>query len=176
MKALLAGFVVALLAGGGAIASADGQCRRGGAGPMGMGGGPGMPAGHQGDMQVFHYLLANRDKIRRTVTETPDGIVTVTESDDPEVVARLTGHVRSMLARVEDGRPIHARDPLFAELFRNAHHIKASYEPLPNGVRVTETSDDAYTVRLLKEHARVVGLFIEHGMSEMHRDHPAPPR
>ena len=29
-------------------------------------------------------------------------------------------HVASMLARVKEGRPIHQRDPLFVELFKNS--------------------------------------------------------
>ena len=128
------------------------------------------------DMQVFHYLLANRQKIRRTVDQLPNGILTLTESDDPAVVEQLQAHVNAMVARMEDNRPIHARDPLFAELFRQAEHVKVQIERLPSGVRVTETSEDLYTVKLLREHARVVSLFLERGMSEMHRDHAVPPR
>jgi hypothetical protein len=129
---------------------------------------------HREDMQLFHYLLANRDKITREVKNLPNGIDTVTRSDDPEVAARLKAHVASMLKRMEEGRPIHARDPLFAELFRNAKKVTVSLQPFLEGVHVVETSDDEYTVRLLHEHGRVVNLFIKNGMREMHRDHPVP--
>ena len=133
-------------------------------------------AGQMGrdDMQLFHYLLTNRDKITREVKHLPNGIDTITRSEDAEVAAKLKAHVASMLKRIEEGRPIHARDPLFAELFRNAKHVAAKMELLPDGVRVVETSDDEHTVALLHEHGRVVNLFLQNGMSEMHRDHPVP--
>lgn len=133
-------------------------------------------ASHHADMQVFHYLLENRGKITRTVTNLPRGIDTVTTSEDAEVAAKLKGHVASMAKRMDEGRPIHARDPFFAELFRHAKAVTIKVEPLPTGVRVIETSDDEYTVKLLQEHARIVNLFLENGMAEMHRDHPLPPR
>jgi hypothetical protein len=129
---------------------------------------------HRADMELFHYLLANRDKITREVKNLPNGIDTVTQSDDPEVAAKLKAHVASMLKRMEERRPIHARDPLFAELFRNADKVTAKMESFAEGVRVIETSDDEYTVKLLHEHGRVVNLFIKNGMQEMHRDHPVP--
>jgi hypothetical protein len=129
---------------------------------------------HRGDMELFHYLLANRDKITREVTNLPNGIDTMTRSGDPEVAAKLKAHVASMLKRMEEGRPIHARDPLFAELFRNAKKVTVKYEPFAEGVHVVETSEDDYTVKLLHEHGRVVSLFIKNGMQEMHRDHPVP--
>jgi hypothetical protein len=126
----------------------------------------------QADMQVFHRLLANREKIQREVVNLSNGIDTVTRSDDPEIAGILKTHVAAMATRIQDGRAIHARDPLFAELFRNAKHVAVKVEPLANGVHVVETSDDRYTVTLLQQHAGVVNLFIERGMSEMHRDHP----
>jgi hypothetical protein len=144
--------------------------------PAGRGGHHQADADHHADMQLFHYLLANRHKVTREVKYLADGIETLTQSSDPEVAARLKAHVASMAARMERGRPIHARDPLFAEIFRNAKHVTIHVDPLETGVRVVETSDDAYTVKLLHEHARVVNLFIERGMSEMHRDHPVPKR
>ena len=59
-----------------------------------------------------------------------------------------------MLARVKHGRPIHPRDPLFAELFRYADRIDARHELTPGGVPVVETSDDLYVAKLLQAHVR----------------------
>jgi hypothetical protein len=134
----------------------------------------GMKPGMQGDMQRLHQLLANRDKIQREVRNLPNGIDTVTRSSDAGVAQTLKTHVASMVRRLEDGRPIRMRDPLFAEIFRNAEHISVKVEPLEDGVRVIETSDDPFTVKLLQAHADVVNLFIERGMSEMHRNHAVP--
>ena len=58
-----------------------------------------------------------------------------------------------MLARVKEGRPIHQRDPLFTELFKNADRIEARHELTAGGVRVVETSKDPYVAKLLQAHA-----------------------
>jgi hypothetical protein len=44
------------------------------------------------------------------------------------------------------------------------------------GVRVIETSKDAYVVKLLQAHAEVVSAFLANGMSEVMKNHPLPPR
>jgi hypothetical protein len=141
-----------------------------GRGPMGH------DAAHAADMQLFHQLFDHRSEISRQVVKRADGIETVTESKNPEVARLLQTHVASMLARVEDGRPIHRRDPLFAELFRHADRITARHDDTADGVRVVETSDDPYVVLLLQAHADVVSAFIANGRSEMMKDHPVPAR
>ena len=113
-------------------------------------------AAHAADMQVFHQLFEHRTEISRQVIAREDGIETVTESNNPEVTRLLQTHVVSMLARVKEGRPIHLRDPLFVELFKYADRIEATHELTTGGVRVIETSKDAYVVKLLHAHAEVV--------------------
>ena len=81
-----------------------------------------------------------------------------------------------MLARLKEGRAIHRRHPLFAELFRHADGIEVSSQSTPGGVRAIETSKDPYVVKLLQAHAEVVSAFIENGWSEMMKNHPVPPR
>ena len=128
------------------------------------------------DMQLFHQLFAHRAEIDRQVIAREDGIETITESKNPEVTRLLQTHVESMLARVQEGRPIHQRDPLFVELFKNADRIEARHELTAGGVRVIETSKDAYVVKLLHAHAEAVTAFLANGMSEMMKNHPVPPR
>jgi len=169
--------VHALLVAAIAATPAFGQGGRGGPGMMGHGC-QGMKADgvHAADMQVLHQLFAHRTEITRRVVQREDGIETVTESTNPEVTRLIQTHVASMLARVEEQRPIHLCDPLFAELFRNADRIEARHERTANGVRVLETSQDAYVVKLLHAHAEVVSAFIANGMSEMMKNHPVTPR
>jgi uncharacterized protein len=152
-----------------AVAPAFGQGGRGGGGMMGDG-------AHAADMQVLHQLFEHRTEIERQVRWREDGIETVTESKNPEVQRLLKTHVAAMLARVKDARPIHQRDPLFAELFRYADRIEASYEPTAGGVRVVETSKDPYVVKLLRAHAEVIGAFLANGMPEMMKNHAVPAR
>ena len=146
-----------------------GQGRHGGRGMMG-------DPSHTADMQVFHELFDHRAEIKRQVVVRDDGVETVTESMNPDLARLLQTHVASMLARVEEGRPIHLRDPLFAELFRYADRIETKHELTTGGVRVVETSQDRYVVRLLQAHAEVVSAFIANGQSEMMKNHSLPPR
>lgn len=51
----------------------------------------------------IHDMFMNHDRIMRTVTNLPDGIRTVTESDDPELAVVIASHVAGMIVRVKDG-------------------------------------------------------------------------
>lgn len=128
------------------------------------------------DRKGFHFLLDNRARIRRTIEQLPDGVETVTESDDPEVAAGIQTHVAAMHVRLTKRRGIHLRDPLFREVFRHADEIHMKIEDIENGVRVTETSDDPYVASLVQAHAHVVSQFIEHGHDEVRKNHDVPPR
>lgn len=135
----------------------------------------GMSGGEQGaDMQLFHQLFAHRAEIVRHVSVRPDGVETLTESTNPEVTRILQAHVDSMVARVKEARPIHRRDPLFREIFRNADKIHVQVERTEHGLRVVETSDDAYVAKLIQAHADVVNGFIANGRAEMMKNHPVP--
>lgn len=137
-------------------------------------GGFGKDEAHRADMEVFHFLLDNRKEITRKVTKLEKGIETITESTNPKIVDKLQGHVESMYKRVKENRPIHARDPLFAELFRHADKIKMTLEKTKNGVKVVETSEDPYVAKLIQAHADVVNLFVKNGREEMPKNHALP--
>jgi hypothetical protein len=63
-----------------------------------MGGGSASSVGCPGKdyMQMFHSLLNAHKQIQRTYKETPEGIVSVTESDDPQVARWIQLHVEQM--------------------------------------------------------------------------------
>lgn len=129
---------------------------------------------HDEDHQVFRFLLANHKKITREVKELPNGVETLTESDDPAVAAKLKEHVRWMEYRITEAKPIRMRDPLFRELFRHTHKIKMERTETEKGVRVLETSDDSHVVGLIKSHAKVVSGFVARGFGEAMKNHPVP--
>ncbi|MBN9121383.1 MAG: hypothetical protein J0I06_19900 [Planctomycetes bacterium] len=143
-----------------------------GKGPAGPGGGK--DENFAADRDVFHFLLANRADIKRTVKETKTGVETVTESDKPEVAKKIREHVAAMHARVKGGKGIHLRDPLFAELFKHYDKITMAVENTEKGAKVTESSDDPYVAKLIQAHARVVTKFIENGHAEVRKNHPLP--
>jgi len=147
-------------------------------GGMGMqGGGMGMHGGDASmneDRAVFHYLLDHRNVIQRQVTKLPDGVSTLTESDDPAVAQKIRDHVQAMHGRLTEKRPIHMRDPLFAAVFENADKVTMKIEPTPKGVRVTETSTDPHVAALIHAHADVLSAFLAHGYEEVQKNHPVP--
>jgi hypothetical protein len=121
-------------------------------------------------------LLDARDRIRRTVRNLPDGVETLTESDDPEIQSLLRKHVAAMHDRLLENRPIHRRDPLFAAIFDHTDQIDWKSESTEKGMRVRETSKDPYVVKLIQAHASVVSSFLEHGHAEVMKNHELPAR
>ena len=156
-------------------AAQTGQSGRGMGGGM-MGGGMMNDPAHQADMQLFHFLLDNGPRITRVVTVRSDGVESVTESDDATIAKAIQEHVASMSARVKEARPIHQRDPLFREVFKNADKIVMQYEQTPKGLKVVETSLDPYVVKLIQAHAEVVTAFIANGRAEAMKNHAVPAR
>lgn len=186
----------ALLAGGWALAQSSG---RGPGGMHGMGSGmhsrmgqgmdDQMGAGMHGRMRPgmmgmgmmggnatmderrdLHDLFFNHDKIRRTVTNLPDGIRTVTESDDPQVAATIRKHVAEMGKRVEEGRDpgLPIESPALHAIFDHKDKIKTSYETTEKGVIVVQTSTDAVAVKALQDHAAEVTDLAKRGMVAAH--------
>ncbi|WP_187781986.1 DsrE family protein [Gimesia chilikensis] len=139
---------------------------------VGQGQGNGHSQAHDRDHADFRYLLTNHQKIRRDVQLLPNGVKTLTESDDPQVAAKIREHVYWMKERVEKQQPIRMRDPLFAELFRHARQIKMVTENTPKGVRVIETSENPYVVKLIQQHAKTVSEFVKRGFPEAMKNHP----
>jgi hypothetical protein len=150
--------------------------------PRGMGRGMGRGHGHAGDSQHakdhqdFFFLLDHREAIRRTVKNLPDGVETLTESDEEDVAAMIQTHVEAMYDRMEHANPIRMRDPIFRAVFANANKIKMEVEHTDQGVRVRETSDDSYAVKLVQEHAKLVSLWLKNGYAELPKNHAAPQR
>lgn len=134
-----------------------------------------MGAGMMQDMRTIHGLLSNTDTIDRDVEDLPNGVRTVTTSDDPEVAQLIRTHVRQMEARYDRGQPIRMMDPVFRELFRNREKASLVYEDIPGGLRVTHTSDDPQVVLLIRQHAhRFVSEAAEEGMRRAMRGTPLP--
>lgn len=128
----------------------------------------------QVDQAAIRTLLNNRNQIRRQVKLLPNGVETITETDNPQLRVTLVQHVLAMKQRVEQVRPIHLRDTLFAALFRNANKIKMQLSQTPSGIKVVETSNDPLTVKLIQAHAQVVSLFITNGPLEVRKNHAIP--
>ncbi len=150
-----------------ALAQGNGQ-GRGRMGEIGMGG------NQPQDMKTIHALFDDHKKITRAVKNISNGVETVTESDDPKVKALIVEHSWAMKTRLEKKQPIRQWDPLFAELFKHSDKIKMEISNTAKGVKVTETSDDPYVVKLIQSHAAGVSEFVSEGASIMHKQHDLP--
>ncbi len=126
-------------------------------------------AAFQADMQLVHEMLAGHDKIKRSVENLPDGIRTVTESEDPQVAQALKAHVASMEQRLKDGRIFNLFSPTLPVLFDNKDKIKTTVETTQKGSIVTQTSADAKVVAALQAHAVEVSELARDGMAAMMR-------
>ena len=139
-----------------------------GSGMMGMG----MMGGNAtaSERNDLHELFANHDKIKRTVTNLPDGIRTITESDDPQVAATIQKHVAEMGKRVEGGRDpgLPIETPALHAIFQNKDKIKTTYETTDKGVIAVQTSTDATAVKALQDHAAEVTDLAQRGMVAAH--------
>lgn len=128
------------------------------------------------DRDTFVALTNQHQKVRRTVTQREDGIETVTEADDPAVAALITEHAMAMKTRIDSGEGFRYWDPLFKEIWENGSLITTVITPTDKGVRVVQTSTDAYGVKLIKAHAQSVNNFVEKGMDIIGEPHEAPAR
>lgn len=146
---------------------------RQGMGP-GMGRGPvGMlttqDANSAADMGVAMNLVHENIKIRRTVTRLPDGIKTVTESDDPKIAQDIKAHVASMSGRLDSGREFNIFSTTLPVIFDNAKNIKSAVEYTVKGSIVTRTSTDPKVVAALQAHADEVTELVKEGPVAFHR-------
>ena len=122
-------------------------------------------------MAVIHELILNHDRITRTVTNLPDGIRTVTESNDPLLARRIKEHVVTMNQRVaaadDPGLPIESA--ALRAIYRNGDKIRTVVDTTRTGIIVVQTSRDSVTVAALQQHASEVSDLVRGGMTAMHQ-------
>ena len=134
-----------------------------------MGAGMQHDAAFAGDMQLVHGMLDGHESIKRTVTNLPNGIRTVTESDDAQVAQTIKAHVASMEKRLTEGRVFNLFSPTLPVLFEKKDSIRTKVEMTDKGSIVTQTSDDPQVVVALQAHAVEVSELARDGMAAMMR-------
>jgi len=115
-------------------------------------------------------LFTQHKALSRTVDNLPDGIRTVTETDDAALRSKLLSHVVLMLARFQNGRDpeVVIQSPTLTALFKHADVIATRIEMSATGVVVIQTSTDANVVALLQAHAAEVSDMSARGMQAVH--------
>jgi hypothetical protein len=121
-------------------------------------------------MRLIHELVMNHQRITRTVTNLPDGILTITESGDTLLARRIREHVVSMDRRVVAGDDpmLPMESPALHAIFLNNTKVHTVVSPTTMGVVVLQTSSDSATVTALQRHAAEVSDLVQGGMAAMH--------
>ncbi len=136
--------------------------------------GGGMMAGRDSSsmamMRLVHEMVMNHHKIRRTVTNLPNGVRTVTESDDAAMQAVLREHVATTgeLVRTSHDPNMPMETATLRGVLRNGANITRRVERTAKGVIVIETSKDSATIALVQRHAAEVTDLVDRGMVAMH--------
>jgi hypothetical protein len=137
----------------------------------GMMGGMGemmMRGNMMGPMHTGMELFMHHAQIRRTVTELPNGIHAVTESDDPQTAALIQAHVSEMYQRLDQSRAFaYPMSRSVPAMFAHSTSYQRLFEVTPKGIAVTETAEDAEIVAIIREHAREISGFVREGMPAM---------
>jgi hypothetical protein len=128
------------------------------------------PDNMMGPMRTGMELFARHAGIRRSVTELPNGVRAVTESDDPETTALIQAHVSEMYQRLDQNRAFsYPMSRSVPAMFAQSTRYERKLEATPKGVAVTETAADTAMVAVIKEHAREINGFVGDGMPAMMR-------
>jgi len=167
----LAMILGAVLAGAPAAAQMSGHGP--GQGMMGMG----HDSATMAAMRVIHQLVMSHERIMRTVTNLPDGIRTVTESDDSSIAQLIRLHARGMEQRLADGHDLGVpmESPALRSIFVDYAKVRTTVDSTEKGVAVTQVSNDAKTVTALQQHAAEVSDLVRRGMAAMHGGRRMPP-
>ncbi len=136
-------------------------------------------------MQLIHQLIDSHDDVTRSWNETNVGIESYTFSEVPKVTKWIQEHVKQMtklMSTYPEHGGIRMRDPLFKAAFDFSSFHEMHVSNTEKGVRVVqnvvEDVEDANTkecvISIIKDHATVVSGFVDHGRSEMRKNHDAP--
>jgi hypothetical protein len=129
--------------------------------------GGGMMGATPADMRLYMDMFNRHIEITRTVEEIPGGVRTTTQSNAPELAAKLHAHVSSMYSHVDQGLEVMCMSQSLPTLFRNAGGYRRQLTLTPTGAIAEETSDDPALTDAIRAHAREVTGFVRDGMPAM---------
>ena len=122
------------------------------------------------EVAELRAMFENHKDLSRSVENLPNGIRTVTETENPELRDALVSHIVSMLSRVDEKRDpqIPIQSLTLDVLFEKSEMIVTEVEYTDTGVAVVQTSDDAEVVAALQTHAAEVSDLAARGMQSAH--------
>jgi hypothetical protein len=130
--------------------------------------GPGMFGGTNSmDMSTYMEMFSRHGEFRRSVDDIPGGVRTTTESDSPDLVAQLQGHVSTMYSHLEQHSEVMCMSQSLPTLFARASDYQRQITFTPKGIVAVETAGDPDLTRAIRAHAREVTGFVDDGMPAM---------
>jgi hypothetical protein len=112
-------------------------------------------------------MFDRHGELRRTVEDIPGGVRTTTESDSPDLVAQLQGHVSAMYSHLNQGAEVSCMSQSLPTLFSRATDYQRQLSFTAKGVVAVETSGDPDMTHAIRAHAREVSGFVNDGMPAM---------
>ena len=124
----------------------------------------------QVEISDLKNIFTNHMKINRRVEQLPNGIKTITKTDDDDLRESIVTHVALMVTRLEEGRnpQVIIQSPTLDLLFDRYDEIETNVEITNRGVQVIQTSSNRDVVALLQQHAAEVSDMSERGMRAVH--------
>jgi hypothetical protein len=130
--------------------------------------GPGMFGGTNSmDMSTYMEMFSRHGEFRRNVEDIPGGVRTTTESDSPDLVAQLQGHVSTMYSHLEQHAEVMCMSQSLPTLFARASDYQRQITFTQDCIVAVETAGDPDMTRAIRAHAREVTGFVEDGMPAM---------
>ena len=122
------------------------------------------------EVNDLRTIFRAHQDINRTVISLPDGIRTITESNNLELREAIITHVSLMVTRLQEGRnpEVTIQSPTLDKLFEVYDKIETEIELTQSGIAVLQTSTYPEVVQLLQTHADEVSDMSERGMMAVH--------
>ncbi len=133
---------------------------------------PGLQGKDTTDQEVndLKNIFTNHKKITRNVINVPNGIKTITFSQDEKVRESIINHVSMMTTRMAENKnpEVMIQSPTLTELFKYYDQIETELEVTDTGIAVIQTSKNPEVVKLLQKHAGEISDMVDRGMQAIH--------
>ena len=133
---------------------------------------PGLQGEDITDQEVndLKQLFQKHNEINRLVENIPNGIITVTETDNEELRSSIIDHVTMMVTRLQEEKnpQVIIQSPTLHEIFEYYDEIETEIELTEKGIFLIQTSENPEVVALLQQHAAEISDMVDRGMQAVH--------
>ena len=133
---------------------------------------PGLQGEDITDQEIadLKQLFQKHNEISRLVENIPNGIITVTESDNEELRSSIIDHVTLMVTRLQEEKnpQVIIQSPTLHEIFEYYDEIETEIELTEKGISLIQTSTNPEVVALLQQHASEISDMVDRGMQAVH--------